>query len=74
MNTSQLSIEITDSDMTFLEKYARKNRKSLSQIVNDYILLLKKTDDYSFHPDIEKYAGFLPADLNIENDYHNHLI
>jgi len=65
MSTSQITITLPESSINFLEKYAQKNYRTVSELINDYVTLLKKVENYTFHPDIEKYAGFLPADLDM---------
>lgn len=52
------------------------NKKQIAEIEKliDQVLeqrgLLKK---YSFHPDMEKFAGMIPKDVDARKEYYEHL-
>ena len=55
---------------------ANMNKKQIAEIKKlvDQILaqrgLVKK---YSIHPDIEKFAGMIPKDVDVRKEYYEHL-
>lgn len=74
MLKSKITINLPQSDINFLERYAAKKSRTISDLIDEYITLLRKIENYSFHPDIEKYAGFLPNNLDAKATYYHHII
>lgn len=67
------TIQITGSEKAFLENYAKRHASSVNKLIKDYIQLLKLTEDYSYHPDIEKFAGIIKDDPDPQGSYRDHI-
>ena len=56
MSKSQITINLPPSDINFLEQYAAKKSRTISDLIDEYITLLRKIENYTFHPDIKKFS------------------
>jgi energy-converting hydrogenase A subunit M len=73
MHTNQLTISLAKSKIDFLEKYAKKNNITVSELIDEYVKRLQFIENYSLHSDIEKNAGVIPKNVEPIDLYHGHL-
>ena len=66
MTTSRLTISLPKSEIDFLKKYARMNKISVSNLIDRWIKILKEKSKPPIHPDIEKFTGIIPADIDVD--------
>jgi hypothetical protein len=66
MTTSRLTVRLPKSDIDILKKYARMNRISVSNLIDRWIKILKAKSKTAIHPDIEKFTGIIPADIDVD--------
>jgi hypothetical protein len=66
MTTTRLTINLPKSEIDFLKKYARMNNISVSNLIDRWIKILKAKSTPAIHPDIEKFTGIIPADIDVD--------
>ncbi len=74
MSTSQLSVKLPESQIDFLKDYAKQNHVSVSQLVERWIQSLKSKPKPEIHPDIKKYTGIIPPDINAKEAYAEYIM
>ena len=74
MDTTQLTVHLPESDVTFLEAYAKRRNITISELIDQYIKQLQISEGYSFHPDIEKNAGVMSSDIDAKRTYYEHIV
>jgi len=68
MTTSRLTVNLPKSEIDFLKNYARTNKISVSNLIDRWIKILKSKSKLKspIHPDIEKFTGIIPADIDVD--------
>jgi hypothetical protein len=66
MTTSRLTVSLPKSEIEFLKKYAKMNKISVSNLIDRWIKILKAKSKTAIHPDIEKFTGIIPADIDVD--------
>lgn len=74
METSKLTIDLPKIDADFLNQYAESHGSSVSQLIKKYVKLLQNESQEKIHPDIQKITGILPHDIDVQHEYHRHLL
>jgi hypothetical protein len=64
MPTSRLSVTLPESEINFLKQYAKKEKTTISRLIDRWIKSLKTKTD--IHPDIKKFTGIIPADVDVD--------
>ena len=68
-----LQVELPEEDVNFMESYARKQGKSVSEFIEQYIQQLQTLDAGSLHPEVTRMTGILPEDLDVVSEYHEYI-
>ena len=77
MNT-KLTLKLNKKAIERAKNYARKNKKSLSVLVENYFNLItekENTDDFEISPNVEELSGIikLPKNIEVKEEYKKHL-
>jgi hypothetical protein len=64
MPTSRLTVTLPESEIAFLKQYAKRERTTISGLIDKWIRGLKTRAD--IHPDIKKFTGIIPGDVDVE--------
>jgi Family of unknown function (DUF6364) len=72
MQTSQLTINLPDSKINFLKQYAQKNKKSISELIDQWVKSLQTTP--TIHPDIIKFSGIIPNNIDVDKEITDYLM
>ncbi len=72
MQTSQLTINLPDSELNFLKQYAQKNKKSISELIDQWVKSLQTKP--SIHPDIIKFSGIIPDNIDVNKEITDYLM
>lgn len=70
MRTLPLTVQIPESNRSFLEDYTRRHQISISQLIDNFIEQLRISEGYTLHPDLKEFSGVLPADIDGEREYY----
>jgi len=73
MNLAKLTIELPAAEAIFLEEYAKRHKITIEEIFEQFIKQLRMYENYSFHPDIQKFAGIVPKDIDARREYYEYL-
>jgi molecular chaperone DnaK (HSP70) len=73
MNTTELTFQLTEEDISFAKEYAQKHRISVEELLSRYFQHLQRARKESLHRDIEKFSGIVPADIDTERLYKEHV-
>jgi len=52
------------------------NKKQIAEIeklIDEYLEQRRLIAKYSFHPDIERFAGMIPKEVEVRKEYYEHL-
>jgi hypothetical protein len=75
--TTKLTLSIDDSVILVAKKYAKMNGKSLSHLIENYLIALSSTElsSENIDPNISKLMGVieLPEDFDYKNSLTNQL-
>ena len=74
MEQTTLTLRLTKSEANFLKNYAKRNKKSVSDLIEQYIYQLKEISNTNIHPDIKKISGIIPDNINVEKIYAEHIL
>lgn len=74
METAELKIVLPKKDLEFTEWYAREHRITVAELIDRYLQRLQKVPQIPIHPDVQALSGLLPADLDAEDLYYDHLL
>ncbi len=73
MNLAKLIVELPQSDADFLEEYTNRHKTTNEELFEQLIKQLRMIENYSFHPDIQKFAGIIPCDADVKTSYYEYL-
>ncbi|MCK4762575.1 MAG: hypothetical protein KAW12_10300 [Candidatus Aminicenantes bacterium] len=66
MPTTRFTINLPETEVDFLKKYAKKNRTTVAELVNRWIKGLKPKPKPAIHPEIERFTGIIPPDADVD--------
>ena len=74
MDTAKLTVRLPKADIEFAKRYARAHRLTLTELIDRHFRRLCSQEDGEIHPDVERISGLVPADVDAEAEYHEHLL
>lgn len=74
MEMDKLTIRIPKSEISFLRKYAHHNGLTISDVIVRYVERLKLLQNQSIHPDVKRFTGIIPHDVDVNKLHHSHLL
>jgi len=74
MTTKTLTVQLPAEDVEFVEAYAKQQGKSVSEVLDQYIHWLQSRETDALHPEVRKMTGILPAEIEAEAEYHQHIL
>jgi len=57
-----------------METYAKKHGKSVAELLDNYIRHLQRRESQTLHPEVTKMTGILPEIIDVEPQYHQHMV
>jgi hypothetical protein len=74
MKETQLTLQLPESEVAFLEAFAKRHKVPVAELVTNFIKQLRiAEEEYSHHPDIQKFAGIVPRDVDAKTSYYDYL-
>jgi hypothetical protein len=74
MDTTQLTIQLPQSDVIFLENFTKRHKVTIADLLANFIKQLRAVEiEYSFHPDIKKFSGIIPKEVDAKTVYYDYL-
>ncbi|HEX7181181.1 MAG TPA: DUF6364 family protein [Thermoanaerobaculia bacterium] len=74
METTELTVRLPKQDLEFAERYARKHRMTVTELIGRYLQRLRTLSETPIHPEVEKISGLVPPDIDAEALYREHLL
>jgi uncharacterized protein DUF6364 len=74
MDTAKLTVRLPKKDLEFAKKYAQEHRITVTELIDRYLRRLQLDGSSGIHPEVEKISGLVPADVDVEALYHDHLV
>lgn len=74
MSTAKLTVRLPRKDLEFAKRYAQEHRITVTESIDRYFRQLRALQETSIHPEVEKISGLVPADIDAEALYHEHMM
>lgn len=74
MPTSRLTVDLPVNDIDFLMQYAKRNKTTVSRLMDRWIKNLQAKQKPAIHPDILKFTGIIPGDIDIDKAIMDHVM
>lgn len=60
--------------LEFIEDFAKHHKVTIADLLANFIKQLRTVEtEYSFHPDIKKFAGIIPKEVDAKTAYYDYL-
>jgi len=69
---STVQISLPDSELNFLQAYARQQGLTVSELIASWARRLQARR--RLHPELAAISGILPAGLEVQEEYYRHLL
>ncbi len=74
METAKLTVRLPKAHIEFAKRYARAHRLTLTELIDRHFRRLRSQAESEIHPEVEKISGLVPAQVDSEAEYHEHLL
>ncbi len=74
MDAAELNVRLPKSDIDFVKAYATKHKVSVDEVIDRSLKLLQRIEEGHIHPDVLAISGLVPADVDAEVEYRDHLL
>ncbi|NJO17971.1 MAG: hypothetical protein HC877_20265 [Thioploca sp.] len=71
---STLNISLPQTDLEFLQQYAQQQNLTVSEVITQWVRCLQVREKPSLHPQLATITGILPTNLNVRDDYYQHIL
>lgn len=74
MKTSKMTIRLSDDELAFAKRYARKNGLTLTALIHRYLDRLSRTEEKPVPKEVDSVAGIVPKAAEAREEYRAHAI
>ena len=71
MPTRKLTVRLPEEEIEFAKNYASNHGITLTELIDRYFKQLRLPSAGDLHPDILRFSGIIPSDIDSRNDYLN---
>jgi hypothetical protein len=72
---SKLTVRLPDESLDFIKRYAAEHGLTVTEVLSRFLARLRQsTQEGTIHPKVDRISGLLPADLDVEALYADHII
>ena len=71
MPTRKLTVRLPEDDIEYAKNYAFNHGITLTELIDRYFKKLRLSPSEDLHPDILRFSGIIPSDIDSRNDYLN---
>ncbi len=71
MPTRKLTVRLPVDEIEFAKSYASSQGITLTELIDRYFKQLRFSPNEELHPDILRFSGIIPSDVESRNDYLN---
>ncbi len=72
--TTKITIRLPRQDVEFAKAYAKAHGISMSEVIDRHLRSLRALERHTPSAELEAITGLLPADLDAEQVYREHLV
>lgn len=74
METIELTVRLPKKNLDFAERYAREHQMTVDELIARYLQRLQTGPKITIHPDVQAITGLIPAEVDGEAVYKEHLL
>jgi hypothetical protein len=74
MPTTRLVVDLPEPEIAFLKQYAKRKKTTVSELINRWIKGLENKSKPAIHPDIKKFTGIIPGDIDVDKAISDYLV
>ena len=72
---TKLTVRLPQENVQFVKQYAVEHGLTVTDVLDRFLTRLRESRlPRQLHPDVEKLSGLVPADVDAEVLYHQHVI
>lgn len=72
---TKLTVRLPEENVEFVKRYATEHGLTVTDVLDRYLTRLRESPGPSgVHPAVERISGLIPADMDAEAAYHEHLV
>ena len=64
MSTRKLTVRLPEEDIDFAKGYAARHGMTLTELIDRYLRQLRRTPQGGLHPDILRFSGIVPGNID----------
>lgn len=73
MDTAKLTVRLPRKSLEFAKEYAREHHITVTDLITRYLQRLQNGQPTPIHPDVERFSGLIPEDVDAEALYLEHI-
>jgi len=73
METTKLTVRLPRAEVEFAKRYAREHGVTVTALIDRYFSRLQAAVPQAIHPDVERFSGLVPADVDARQLRRDHL-
>ena len=74
METTKLTIRLPRKDVEFAKAYAKAHGITVTEFIDRLLRRMRNLERTSPHPEVEAISGLVPPDVDVQSEYHQHLL
>jgi hypothetical protein len=67
--TRKLTVRLPEEDIEFAKSFASEHGLTLTELINRYLKQLRRKPEGHLHPDIVRFSGIIPSDIDVRDEY-----
>lgn len=71
--TTKLTVRLPTRDVEFAKAYARTHGLTVTEVIDRYLRRMRTREPQSLSAEVELITGLVPADVDAEAEYREHL-
>lgn len=72
--TTKLTIRLPKADVEYAKAYAKEHGITVTEVIDRYLQRMRALEQQTPGPEVEAISGLIPAEVNVEEEYHQHLM
>lgn len=73
METTKLTVRLPKKSLEFAKEYAREHHITVTDLIARYLRRLQEEQPTPIHPDVERFSGLIPDDVDAKALYYEHI-
>ena len=69
MPTRKLTVRLPEEDIDFARRFAARHGLTMTQLIDRYLKQLQCRHEGQLHPDIVRFSGIVPAEIDAQAEY-----